>query len=265
MLCFCLGTYVLFNLFWGLNYDRKGLISQFKLDTARYSTDDLLQLQTVVIQSLNNNKRELINSRKNYPSNKELFKRATNCFAFAAIKKDFLAYKMPSVKPSVYSWWCSYAGVSGYYNPFSGEAQVNVDMPKFILPFTTCHEIAHQLGYASENEANFAGFLSATSSKDPLFNYSAFLEIFLYANRELYFTDSLLAKNQFDLLDREVKLDVKEYRDFFLRHTNIAEPIITWIYGKYLKANQQPKGLKTYNEVLSYLIAYQKQYGKLTL
>ncbi|MEO7800975.1 MAG: DUF3810 family protein, partial [Ginsengibacter sp.] len=80
-----------------------------------------------------------------------------------------------------------------------------------------------------------------------------------------YFTDSLLAKNQFDLLDRDVKLDVNEYRDFFLRHSNIAEPIITWIYGKYLKANQQPKGLKTYNEVLSYLIAYKKQYGRLTL
>lgn len=264
-LSFCLGIYVCFNIFWGLNYDRKGLISQLKIDTSGYTTDDLLRLQSVVITSLNDNKKQLINTEKNYPANKELFARAIDCFDSAALKKDFLAYKIPSVKPSVYSWWCSYAGVSGYYNPFSGEAQVNVNMPKFVLPFTTCHEIAHQLGYARENEANFAGFLTATSSKDPLFNYSAYLEVFLYANRELYYADSVLAKDQFNLLDQKVKTDIKAYRDFILQHSNIAEPIITWIYGKYLKANQQPKGIKTYNEVLSYLIAYYKQYGRLTL
>ncbi len=262
---FCLLIYILFNAFWGLNYDRKGLINQFNLDTAKYSTADLLKLQHVIITSLNENKEQLLIQKINYPSNKELFKRAANYFDSAAKKRDFLAYKIPSVKPSLYSWWCSYAGVSGYYNPFSGEAQVNVDMPEFILPFTTCHEIAHQLGYATEDEANFAGFLTATSSGDVLFNYSAYLDVFLYANRELYFTDSLLAKESFRQLDTAVKQDIKAYRDFILRHSNVAEPIITWIYGKYLKANQQPKGLKTYSEVLTYLIAYFKQYGKLTL
>jgi hypothetical protein len=262
---FFLIIYILFNIFWGLNYDRKGLIYQFNLDTANYTTTDLLQLQNTVIASLNETKKNLIKEKVSYPANKEVFKRASACFVSAAAKQTFFKYNKPSVKPSLYSWWCSYAGVSGYYNPFSGEAQVNTDMPKFILPFTTCHEIAHQVGYASEDEANFAGFLTAASSGDNLFMYSAYLDVFFYANRQLYYTDTLLARQSFEQLDTLVKKDIKEYREFVVSHNNIAEPILGWLYGNYLKANQQPKGLKTYNEVLAYLVAYYKKYGKLTL
>jgi hypothetical protein len=35
------------------------------------------------------------------------------------------------------------------------------------------------------------------------------------------------------------------------------------LYGNYLKANNQPKGIETYNEVVSWLIAYRKKYGEL--
>jgi hypothetical protein len=32
-------------------------------------------------------------------------------------------YKYPSVKPSIFSYLGNYLGFTGYYNPFSGEAQ----------------------------------------------------------------------------------------------------------------------------------------------
>ncbi len=66
----------------------------------------------------------------------------------------------------MYSYLGNYLGFTGYYNPFTGEAQVNTTVPLFVQPFTTCHEIGHQLGYAKENEANFAGYLAAKSSPD---------------------------------------------------------------------------------------------------
>ncbi len=46
-------------------------------------------------------------------------------------------------------------GVTGYLNPFTNEAQVNTTVPAFLQPFMTCHEIAHQLGFAPEEDANF--------------------------------------------------------------------------------------------------------------
>ena len=50
-------------------------------------------------------------------------------------------------------------GFSGYLNPFTNEAQVDILIPKYQLPTTASHEVAHQLGYAAENEANFIGIL----------------------------------------------------------------------------------------------------------
>ena len=44
---------------------------------------------------------------------------------------------------------------------YSGEAQVNDRIPKTGYPTTTCHEMAHQIGFAAENEANFVGLFSS--------------------------------------------------------------------------------------------------------
>ena len=52
-------------------------------------------------------------------------------------------------------------------NPFTLEAQVNMRMPKINLPVTIAHEMAHQLGYAAENEANFIGFINTFKNADP--------------------------------------------------------------------------------------------------
>ena len=157
----------------------------------------------------------------------------------------------------------NYFGFTGYYNPFTGEAQVNTKVPKFILPYTTTHEIAHQLGYAKEEEANFVGYLTATSSTDTLFHYSAYLDLFVYANRQLFFVDSVAAKDFAKQLIPEVKADIKEWREFLRRHKNPLEPVIRWAYGNYLKANQQPKGMTSYDEVIADLIAFYKKYGRI--
>ena len=60
-----------------------------------------------------------------------------------------------------------------------------------------------------------------------------------------------------------IKLDLDEWRRFILSHRNPVEPLITWLYGKYLKANQQPEGMRTYNEVIADLIAFYKKTGRI--
>ncbi len=161
----------------------------------------------------------------------------------------------------MFGWLGNYLGFTGYYNPFSGEAQINTTVPRFILPYIACHEIAHQLGYAKEDEASLAGYLAATASRDTLFHYSAYLDLFLYANREVFFIDSVAAKQVVKQLIPEAKADIKEYKEFLIRYRNAVEPFIHWAYGRYLIANQQPKGMRTYNEVLAGLIAFYKKYG----
>ncbi len=59
-------------------------------------------------------------------------------------------------------WLGNYLGFTGYYNPFTGEAQVNTTVPQFLLPNIALHEMGHQIGYAKEDEANFSAYLAAS-------------------------------------------------------------------------------------------------------
>jgi hypothetical protein len=256
-------VYIIFNIFWGLNYDRKGIANQLDLDVKRYTLDDLKAIDSLLVQKVNASKRQLIEAKTAYLTKKEMFNRASACYEEAQRQYPFLQYKMVSVKPSMFSWVGNYLGFTGYYNPFTGEAQINTLVPKFTQPFVTVHEIAHQLGYAKEDEANFVGYLAATSSKDTAFQYSTYLDLFIYANREVFFHDSTYARSISKSLIPEVKADLKEERDFWLKHRNPIEPAINWMYGRYLMANRQPKGIETYNEVIANLIAFYKKYNRI--
>ena len=138
---------------------------------------------------------------------------------------------------------------------------MNTTMPVFTQPYTTCHEIGHQLGYAKENEANFAGYLSARLSDNPAFRYSVYFDLYLYAARELYVRDSMLLKPLKAQLSPSVRADFRELQRFNRKYENPFEPQVRELYDRYLRANRQPQGMRTYNEVIAWLIAYGKKNG----
>lgn len=253
--------YVLFNLFWGINYDRKGVAHQLNLSVDKYTLAELTKIDSLLLQKVNEHKAVLITQTYLPKSKTEIFAGAINAYKEIEKKYSFLHYDAISVKSSLWGWVGDYLGFTGYYNPFTGEAQVNRGVPAFLQPYTTCHEIGHQLGYAKENEANFVGYLAASASKDRAFNYSAYLDLFMYANRSLAQVDSLAAKNFAQQLLPEVKTDLKEWKTFLINHKNPVEPGIRWLYGKFLESNNQPSGMLSYDEVTGLLIAYYKKYG----
>lgn len=256
-------VYITFNIFWGINYNRKQISEQLNLQLSQPDTADLKIIERLLVEKVNHSKQSLIKQGASYPSDRELFERAAACYLQAEKLYPFLSYKHKAVKRSMFGLLGNYFGFTGYYNPFTGEAQVNTRVPKFILPYTTAHEIAHQLGYAKEEEANFVGYLAATTSTDTLFHYSAYLDLFVYANRQLFFVDSVSAEAFTMQLLPEVRADINEWREFLQKHKNPLEPVIRWAYGYYLRANQQPKGIKSYDEVIADLIAFYKKYGRI--
>lgn len=255
--------YILFNLLWGINYNRTGIAAQIGLQMEKYNREDLILINGLLVEKVNASKATLINQQLKYPSNKVLFGKVADAYKQAAKVYPFLKYSPVSLKPSVWSWFGNYIGFTGYYNPFTGEAQVNTLVPKFLQPFTSCHEVAHQLGYAKEMEANFVGYLSATASADTLLHYSTYLDLFMYCNQNLFETDSLAAKTFRKQLSTAVIDDIDEWRLFNINHRSIAEPIFRWVYGAYLKQNQQPQGVLSYDEVTGFIIAYYKKFGKI--
>ena len=255
--------YIFFNGLWGINYNRKGIAYQLGLKMEQYSLEDLKNINAILINKVNAAKQSLVNSKAAYPSSKQLFAKVKDNYEALDNRYPFLKYSHQSLKPSLWGWLGNYVGFTGYYNPFTGEAQVNTTVPRFLQPYTACHEVAHQLGYAKEMEANFVGYLAASSSADTLFQYSVYLDLFIYSNRNLYHSDSSSASAYAQQLIPEIKNDLQEWRAFNRRHKNPVEPVIRWIYGKYLQSNQQPQGVLAYDEVTSFLIAYYKKFGKI--
>ena len=203
-----------------------------------------------------------LKQRDSFNKKRILFEKTTEAYLYADKLHSFLRYYPQSLKPSLFSYLGNYLGFQGYYNPFSGEGQVNTTIPRFLEPFVSAHEAAHQLGYAKENEANFVAFIACRSYPNPTFRYSMYLDMYLYAVTELGRKDSLLARSYFEKLNPQVKKDIEDYKDFFRRYRNPVEPVISWIYDGYLQANDQPEGKRSYNQVVAFLIAYYTKFGK---
>ncbi|GAC1440604.1 MAG: DUF3810 domain-containing protein [Sediminibacterium sp.] len=265
-------VYIVFKSLWGLNYDRLGIAYQLGLSRDSYTKADVTNLTDELIGKLNQCRRDIQDSLLPSPSMEAIYKKADSAYQDASIDYAFLHYNNRSVKASLFTPIADYIGFTGYYDPFTGEAQLRTDIPRILTPYIACHEMAHQLGYASESEANFVGYLAAATSKDVYFRYSVYLELFSYAQGEeiaLYGKENnfksfkaLLQHNR-QSLDTLVKKDRRDIREFFSKRKNNLSPAISSLYDQYLKLNKQSEGINSYNEVIGWLIAYEKKYGKL--
>ncbi len=267
-----LWIYIIFKLIWGLNYNRMGIAYQLNLDTVAYQKQDVVQITRDLMDSLNACRRQIKDTIIPEKGFDQINREAMRCYQTQSMQYHFLNYRNRAVKQSLFSPLGDFIGFTGYFNPFTGEAQVRDDIPRVMVPYITCHEMAHQMGYASESEANFVGYLTATSSKDVYFRYSVYLELFSYAqgaeillySKEKDFPafENMLKFNK-AYLDSLVRKDRKEIRQFFQKRKNNISPAFNSLYDQYLKLNKQTAGIDSYDDVISWLIAYKKKFGKI--
>jgi hypothetical protein len=122
------------------------------------------------------------------------------------------------------------------------------------------HEVAHQLGIASESEANFIGFLAAVHNDDPAFRYSALLMAYRYALYDLSKADPSAAKIYYEKTPKGILKNINEMNRFWQKYQNASEKYFKIFYDNYLKINQQKHGIKSYSRMIGLLIAYDKKY-----
>ena len=252
--------YFCFYLFWGLNYYREPLAKNLGYSQSKYSTKQLQNVTKLIIQNLNEYQLEITKNDTlkvvNPYHQKEMYKMAVSGYNY--LSKDFpqLKYQFRSVKSSLMSLIQTYNGTSGYLNPLTGEAQVNDCIPKTNYPTTTCHEMAHQIGFAAENEANFVGFLAANYNKNVYFKYASYRMAFGYCISELRKRDRTLSKELWKTVNLGVRKDFRASHLFWQAYKNPFEPKLKKVYNSYLKANKQDKGVQSYNYVVDLFISY---------
>lgn len=268
-----LWLYVIFKVFWGLNYDRPTVGDNRHFGKPEYTLEELIDFNDRLITELNVNRSAISGDTLPEVSFSEVEHISKQAYEKLARVSPELSWRAPSLKRSLLAELGDWVGYTGYYNPFTGEAQVRTELPDILLPYIACHEVAHQLGYARESEASFVGWLAAQVQKDPRLRYSAALDLYDQVQQELWRmyalqADSAGLRRQIQAnmarLDTAVKRDRKAIRQFFRSRTHTVTPAFNELYAQYLRMNGQKEGLRSYREVVGWILAEERSRGKKT-
>ncbi|WP_127837189.1 DUF3810 domain-containing protein [Clostridium prolinivorans] len=253
--------YILFMFLWGFNYNRLSFDKIAGLDIKKSSTKDLYDLCENLINRANILSKEVNRDSKgivniNY---KDAFIRAQKGYEKAGEIYPELSYKYGIPKKILFSKLMSYTGITGIYIPYTCEANVNVNITEFTIPSTVAHEMAHQRGFAREDEANYIAYLTCTMHPDKDFQYSGIMLALVYSMNELYKNDiegfNVLKAKYSDLVKKDLIYDKK----FWEKYEGKAQKISNNINNTYLKSNGQKDGVQSYGRMVDLLIAENKQ------
>lgn len=252
-------VYFAFHVLWAFNYYRLPLHENLNLK-ADYSTEELLKVTKNLIDQSNTlhlkiAKNDTVKVVLPY-SKKDILTMAP--LGYEQLQKQYphLEYHPKSIKMSLFSLPLTYMGFSGYLNPITNEAHVDELIPVYKFPTTVSHEIAHQLGYAAENEANFIGSLAAMSHEDIYFKYCGRT----FALRHCLFEVFRRNPEQYEALLPTINVGIlknyQEVQDFWNGYQNITEPVFKETYNSFLKANNQQGGMESYSYVVALYVNY---------
>ena len=245
---FCL---FLFHLQWGLHYHQTSLSTRVNAPS-NYSSSELEEFTRHLIQQTNQFHKKLslhdsIAVEVPYTTDK-IFDVATQSI------RNQHQHPIVNIKKSIFSLPLSYMGYGGYINPFTLEAQVNAYQPKLRLLTTSAHEIAHQLGYAAEEEANFIAIDAALQSEDLYMQYAGYHLALGYAIADCRKRKDIDSKGLYKKLSAGVLKQYQQVSAFWQKYQNPLEPLFKKSYDTYLKANNQTAGINSYSLVVGLLL-----------
>jgi hypothetical protein len=255
VLNFSLILYLTFKILWGLNYSRPPIAEQLGISDDKYNTEQLISMGKFFILRLN----KLQSVEKPRFTMDQLKEIAVKGYLEMEKTNAFFDYHIPSVKPVMNSWIVTKIGIEGYYNPLSGEANINRMLPSVALPFVTCHEIAHQLGIGREDEANLIGYLVASNSSNPYFQYSANYTVL----KNILYEIRMKSPEDYDKLYATINAgtirDFEADRDFWRKHNNEMFDYMGVAFDRFLKLNNQQKGTDSYQDIVLWLYNIHKK------
>ena len=257
-------VYVLFLVGWGANYNKPPLAETWALKEVKYSND--AAQKEAYVKDLKWFARFLADSLNRYAAEyrqltyEELNKRAVGYYGEYTQSK--VQQSGLGVKKSMYGSLIQRMAVDGYYNPFTGEGQIAASVPMFMMPFTLCHEMAHQAGIAAEGDANLLAYAIGTTTTNATFRYSAYLNLWLYASRRLYYVDSTVAKEIGVRLPELTKAHIDTLEQLSKRYDGLLTRFTGTIYDSYLKSQHQQKGIRSYGNVLREAMLLEEKRGK---
>lgn len=230
---------IVLYLLWSALYAQPKLTEKLNLPSANsISNEELFRFDSILIQRMNHLMPQL--DSLNFVK--------VNSIAAHEYQDLNLPFALKA-KPSLFGEALAYFGVSGFFNPFTGEAQIDPTTPYFMMPFLVCHEMAHQTGIAAEDDANLMAYMQCVESENTSFRYAGYFNIWLYAHHKVFKLDSTKATilkaslNSVSLNHLEILKRRNE------QYHNFLDDWSTYIFDAFLKMGNQQDGISSYRNV----------------
>jgi hypothetical protein len=249
--------YLFFLVSWGLNYQRLPLATAAGLDTRPGDASELRALSEELVERANALRpagpEDAAGALRLVGGAEATLERAHAGFDRA--EDRVLRTRFPAPKRVVFSTLMSYVGISGIYSPFTGEANVNMTVPDARLPFTACHEMAHQRGYAREDEANFLAYLTCGLHPDADFRYAGALAASQYATSALARVDRGAWARIEATRAPGVRRDVAAISAWANRYRGPVSRAGRAVNDAYLRSQGEAAGVRSYGRMVDLLLA----------
>lgn len=259
-------AYFTFIIIWGLNYHRLPFSAISGLDTRPASVNELVEVCDNLIER-GNTLRSKINVDSSGVmdltySNNKVFTNALRGYEKASYFYPELSGHYGKPKGVILSKGMSLCGISGMYFPFTCEANVNIEIPDSMLPCTTSHEMAHQRGFAREDEANFIAYVTCSLHPDIQFRYSGTLLALIHSMNTLYKYDKEEWLKLRSKYSQGIIKDLNYINEFWKSYEGPVEKTSQKLNNAYLKSNYQEDGIHSYGRMVDLLIAEYRQKNK---
>ncbi len=251
--------YVLFMLLWGFNYNRLSFDKIAGLKVQKSSEKELYNLCDSLIKRANTLRAKVKEDPQGVMMISggyvDILPRAIKGYEKVSASYPELSGKYGSPKPILISEKMCYTGITGIYIPYTGEANVNISVPDFDVAFTAAHEMAHQRGFAREDEANYIAYLACTNHPDLDFQYSGVILALTNSMNDLANTNITDYKQLTSKYSAGVKRDLEYDYNFWSKHKGKIEKVANNVNNSYLKSNGEKEGVESYGKMVDLLLA----------
>ena len=262
-------VYMLHTAIFGLNYYAGELADDIHLDVREYSVTELKEATVYygdIAGKLAHKVARNADGTPKYPSFEEMAEQVGQGYEILTYEKSLPVFAGSTLPVKKLGWSDMYTsmGISGFTFGITAEAAVNPQMPPVSLPFTMCHEMAHRMSIASEQDANFAAFLACSLNPSVEIQYSAYFMAYKYCYNALVSISTSTARESAEAirkgLDPLLAQDLADYNAFLVSsQKQEAVEVATTVNDTYLKTSGEEDGVAAYGTVCDLLVSWHIQ------
>ena len=256
--CAGLSIYVGMTLLWGVNYYADSFQEKSGIYARQASVAELEELTRMMAQGVIDIYDDVKRDENGLfaESREDIFAASAGIYACVYDEFPFLEQQDQPPKALVFSETVSRVNFTGFFFPFTAEANLNVHCPPLYLASTIVHEMAHLRGIASEQECNFLAVVASTASDEPAYRYAGWLLGYVYTSNALYRVNQEKWREIRQTIPEEVMRDLRRQSDYWAGYEGKVSQTASNAYDSFLKGYGDEDGIQSYGTVVDMLITY---------